>query len=91
MELKEFAALGEYIIVEEIDVKKMGAIEVVQNVPYFAVGKVLSSECFECSENDEIVYIRDNALEFGLGMPSNVFVIKLEDVVCVKKQLYEAE
>ncbi len=54
-----------------------------EDIPYFAKGKVISADGEDCFDGDEVAFIVDNALALGLGAPPNIFVVKMEDIVCI--------
>jgi hypothetical protein len=84
MELKKLEAMGDFAIVEKLNESNdnSGPIEVASTKPpYFARGKVITSGDMFLTAEEEIIFIVDNALDFGFGH-SNIYVVRGEDIVC---------
>ena len=89
MDLKKLKAIGEFVIIEKLEdsVSDEGPIRVVdKSIPYFGRGRVIASDDFVADAGDEIIYLVDNAIPLGFGMPENIVVAKLEDLVCLMEE-----
>ena len=72
----------DYVLVEDIpDEKNEGIICVETEPSFFAKGKVVDSGSDEYYNGKTVLYIRRNANRVGLGFPSNLFIVDMEDIV----------